>query len=133
MSKAFAYFTTIQFKISQLSKIGASLDKLLSSTRLPVYAQYEQRGNTQASMGGGPHLHIISVGEFSHSHFSEFSDIVSLPKTKWMVADLLFRYLQGYKKDAAREWQVTNNWRSRLDLQCNRWQVGTSWASVWIF
>ena len=113
----FAMFTTIRFRLEDLHLAKQKATQLPQLINKPIYVVFEQEGDKTPT---SPHMHVIVLTNtmepyqsIIHTLFKKVTkDIVSLPKTKFLTADLLLRYLRGYKKGTGRKVrQLTQKWR----------------------
>ena len=128
MTSSEGIFSTIHFRPSQLAKMKKLSKTYAILTQRPVHISFEQRGDSSSTIGKEPHLHILQVTttpakdeNFIKNHFGNVSsDIVTKTKTPYLMADLLFRYLRGFKKEYIEKPAIraqTRKWIAREQLE----------------
>lgn len=128
MKMSAGVFATIRFKELHLDQMKRLTKSFVLMTRNPVYLSFEQRGETRETAGGEPHVHVLMVTKKpaeSERLISRFfrdvtQDVLVLPKTPYLMADLFFRYLKGFKKeyvDSPRIRGVTAAWVKKHQLE----------------
>ena len=117
-------FATIHFERKQLRNVQRLLQMLLYTLprNTPVYATFEQTGDRVETQGAEPHLHLVILNNQRGNVavvkrlFDQF-DLKIDSITPWRSADLIFRYLRGYKKNSTVEIQRnTRQWRKSNGL-----------------
>lgn len=121
-------FVTIRFERHRLPLMRAAFDALLVSLppNTPVFGVWEQRGQNVTESGKDPHLHVILflrqrhflkvVQRRIHTLFHS-TDVRVVPVTAWRTADLVYRYLDGYKRHGSEgERLTTRRWRDGMRL-----------------
>jgi len=124
-------FATIHFERKQLSNIQRRLQMLLYTLprNTPVYATFEQTGDRVETQGAQPHLHLVILNNQRGNAavvkrlFNQF-DLKIDSITPWRSADLIFRYLRGYKKNGSveiqrntRQWRISNGLKQSYDFR----------------
>ena len=118
-------FATIHFERKQLRNVQRRLQMLLYTLprNTPVYATFEQTGDRVETQGAHPHMHLVILNNQRGNVtvvkrlFNQF-DLKIDSITPWRSADLIFRYLRGYKKNGSVEIQRnTRQWRRSNGLK----------------
>ena len=124
-------FATIHFERKQLRNVQRRLQMLLYTLprNTPVYATFEQTGDRVETQGAHPHMHLVILNNQRGNVtvvkrlFNQF-DLKIDSITPWRSADLIFRYLRGYKKNGTieiqrntRQWRRSNGLKQAYDFR----------------
>lgn len=122
-------FATVMFAPTQIHTMKKLSKQFVMMTRQPVHISFEQRGAKITEIGKQPHMHIALITQkpqretrLIRDMFATVSggDIVVVAKTPFLMADILFRYLKGLKKEYAESpgmRDMTQRFITRHDLQ----------------